>query len=76
MADMEDLDFAIGFADPVINEKWTVQELADKGPFANQASHSREPSEQFDVCGQGTAKARSSLCVTFGNMADDFGEVV
>ena len=76
VADMEDLDFAIGFADLVIDEKWTVQQLADQVAFANQATHPGKPSEQLDVCDQGTAKARSSLCVIFGDVADDFGEVV
>lgn len=45
MADVKNLDFALGFADVIINEKWAVQQFADPRPLSNQATHTGKPSQ-------------------------------
>jgi hypothetical protein len=45
MADVEDLDFTLIPADVIVDEKWAVHELADVGPFSDQATHARKTSQ-------------------------------
>lgn len=33
MADVEDLDLILGFADSVVDQKRTVKQFPDRGPF-------------------------------------------
>jgi len=73
---VKNLDFALGFADLIVDEKRAVQQLANQGSFSNRAAHMGKPSQQFNVGGQGTAKAGGSLRVVLSNMADDFSEIV
>jgi hypothetical protein len=76
MTDVKDLDFAPGFPDVVINEKWAVRQFSNAGPFPNQSTHARELSQQVDVLDQRTAEAGGSFRVILGNVADDFREIV
>lgn len=73
---MKDFDFVIGFADLIVDEKRTVQQFADKVSFFNNAAHSREASQQFDVSDKRTAKARGRLCVILGNVAKNLREII
>ena len=45
MADVENLDFAPGFADTIVGEKWAVEQLADVCSLSNQATHPWKASE-------------------------------
>jgi len=76
MPDVKNFDFALGFTDVVVDEKWAVHQLAHLGSLSNQDSHARKASQQLHVLDQGTAEVRGSLRVTFGNVGDDFGEIV
>jgi|GEM_PF-3981132 len=71
MAQVQDFHNAPVFTEPVINQNRTVQQLAHSRPFADCAAHAGETSQQLDVVEQGATKARGSLAVIFGNMADD-----
>ena len=44
MADVKNLNFALGFADVIVDEKWAVQQCADQRSFSDQASHTRKSS--------------------------------
>jgi hypothetical protein len=76
MPNVKNLDFAFGFADVIVDEEWAVYQLADMGSLSNQSAHARKASQQLDVLHQGTAKMRGSLRVIFGNVSDDFCEIV
>jgi hypothetical protein len=76
MADVKNLDFALGFANAIVNEKWAVQQFPDERPLSNQATHPRKSGQQFNVLDQGTAKMSRSVRVIFSNVGDDFSEIV
>jgi len=45
MPDVKNFDFALGYADVIVDKKWAVQQFADLSPFPNQATHARETSQ-------------------------------
>ena len=75
MTDVKHLHEALIFADPVVNQNWTVLQFAYAGPFSNAAAHSWKTGEQIHVVEQSVAKTRSGLAVIFGNVTDDLGEI-
>jgi hypothetical protein len=75
MPDVKNFDFALAFADVVVDKKWAMQQFANLSPFSNQPAHTRETSQQLDVLDHGTAEVQGSLRVILGNVADDFGEI-
>ena len=75
VSDVKNLDFALGFADVIVDEKRAVQQFAHLSPFSNQATHTRETSQQLDVLDQRTAELRRNLRVILGNVADDVRQI-
>ena len=45
MADVKNLNFALGIADMIIDEKRAVHEFADLRSFSDQATHAGKPSQ-------------------------------
>jgi hypothetical protein len=45
VADVKNFDFALGFADVVVDEKRAVQQFADPRSFSNQAAHAGKASQ-------------------------------
>jgi hypothetical protein len=45
MANVKNLDFVLGFADVIIDEKRAVHEFADPRSFSDQATHAGKPSQ-------------------------------
>jgi len=76
VAQVKDFHTALFFADKVVNQNWTVQQLAHPRPFADCAAHAGKTRQQSDVVEQRAAKPLSSVAVIFGKMSDDGCEVV
>src|SRR5580700_7659584 len=76
MPQVENFHHTFVFAQLVIDQNWAVREFSDPRPFADCAAHAGKPSQKLDVVQQRVSETRSSFSVIFGDMADDFSEIV
>jgi len=75
VAEVQDFHDVLIFTDAVVDEDGTVLEFADAGTFFDGAAHVWESSKQLNMVQQRSAETRGSLCVVFGDVADDFGQI-
>ena len=76
MADVKNLDFALVFANVIVDKIGAVQKFADLRSLSNQTADARKTHEQLDVLDQRTAKVSGSVRIIFSNVAEDFSEIV
>jgi len=76
VSEVQDLDGVRLLNDPVIDEKWTVDQFAHAATLRDWHAHARESDKQIDVIEKRTAKAERGLCVVVGDAADDFVKIV
>ena len=76
MPQVENFHHMSVFSQLVIDKNGAMRKLADSRSFADRTTHTGEPSQQFDMVQQRSSETRSSLSVVFGNVADDFSEIV
>ncbi len=76
MPDVQNLNFSLAFADVIVDEKRTVHQFANLSPLSDQPAHSRKTSQELHVLDERTGKLRGRICIVFGNVADDFCEIV
>jgi hypothetical protein len=72
---MKHLYEALIFVDSVVNENRAMNQFPNPRPFADDAAHTREASQQINVVEQGVAKAGGRLDIVFGDVADDAGKI-
>ena len=75
MPEVEDFDELPVFANLIVNQDWTVQQLTYARTFSDLATHARIAGQQFHVIEQGITETRSRLIVVFGDMANDLSEI-
>jgi len=76
MPDVQNLNFSLAFADVIVDQKRTVHQFSDLSPLSDQPADARETSQEFHMLDQGTAKVKGGIWIVFGNVADDFCEIV
>jgi hypothetical protein len=53
---MKNLNQEFLFMDPVVHKNWAMEEFTHSRPFADDAAHTWEATEQIDVIQQSVAK--------------------
>lgn len=76
MAAVENFNEAPVFVYLIVNQYRAMYEFANLRPFADRAGHAGKATEQVHVVEQRAAKAGCSFRVVWGNVGDNFGEIV
>jgi hypothetical protein len=76
MTDVKNLDFVLVIANLIVDEKWAVKQFTDQRASFEPGHPCGESGSVIQRGHQCLAKAGGSLRVIFGNVDDDFGEVV
>ncbi len=76
MPDVQNLNFPLAFADVIVDEERTVHQFANLGPLSDEPAHARKTSQELHVLDERTAKLSGRIGIVFGNVADDFCEIV
>jgi hypothetical protein len=63
-------------ANLIVDQNRAMRQFPNSGSLANCAAHTRESGQEFHMVEQGSAEAPGGLGIVFGDVADDFSEVV
>ncbi len=76
MAKVEYFNHLFVLLNSVVNENRAVLQFSNSGSLTDCSAHAGKSAQQIDMVDESTAKTISSLAIVFGNMADDFSEVI
>jgi hypothetical protein len=76
MPQVENIHHVSIFTQLVADQNAGMREFLDSRPFADHTAHTGKPGQQADVVQQRSPETRSSLSIVFGNVPDDFSEIV
>jgi hypothetical protein len=64
------------FLDTVVDQNWAVHQLAYLGTLTNRGAYARISAKQIEVIEKGVTESQSSIGIIFGDVANDFREIV
>jgi len=76
VSEVEDFHNTLVLADLVVNQNRCVRQFSHVGPLANSAAHTGKAAQQFNVVQQRIAEASGGVRVIFGDVANDFSQIV